>query len=120
MSVQVSKDEEIGGKKYRIGRVSAKIGTWIALKLRSASESDFQSMQEHLLKVCSVYNTAGLSPILMADGSWAEKDLEFDTATATKLFLTALDFNVGSFFADAASEGKSAQSAATSQSTPSK
>jgi hypothetical protein len=113
-----SKDVEIGGKRYRIGRVTASVGTWISLRLGTANEEQFTRMQQHLLGICSVYNEAGtLSPILMADGRWAEKDLEYDTATVAQLFIKALDFNVGSFFAAAASEGKSVLDAATPQSS---
>jgi hypothetical protein len=95
---EASKDVEVGGKKYRVGRVAADVGTWIAMRIGSADESSFLKMQRHLLSACSSYNEAGAPmPILMADGRWADKDLEFDTATVAQLFTASFEFNIQPF-----------------------
>jgi hypothetical protein len=113
--MEMYKDIEIGEHKYRIGRLSAKTGTWIlSLAIKdmqgSLSEAEHANIHQHLLSVCSRYKGEHPMPILKADGSLAVKDLEHDLNAVVKLKKEAKDFNFADFFAERAREIKSAMS----------
>lgn len=66
------------------------------------SKTDFIALQRDCLSVCGeIKNVGGVEtpiPVLMPDGRWAVDDLENDTVTVIALTLTALVFNISSFF----------------------
>jgi hypothetical protein len=110
---EVSKDVEIQGKKYRVGRVTALVGNWISIKISSCSEQEFMKIQQYLLAVCSEYNGAEVPmPVMMTDGRWANKDLEYDLPAVGLLFQESLDFNIRPFLNALASKDSSAQAGA--------
>jgi hypothetical protein len=118
------KDVEIkvDGKpaRYRIGRFTPNVGSWIAFVLmtnvlpaifskglnapkngRAISEEDFAAVQNHCFRICSRFNGAGLpEPIMMEDGRWIDKDLESDLVGTIALTVQVLQFNISPFFED--------------------
>ncbi|HEY3987940.1 MAG TPA: hypothetical protein VGM02_01495 [Acidobacteriaceae bacterium] len=117
--MEMHKDVPIGEHKYRIGRLPARTGAWILqLILKqmqgSLTEADHANIQSHLLSVCSRLKNGVPLPVLQADGTFAEKDLEFDLNTVVKLQGAARDFNFDDFFAERAREIKEAKARALS------
>jgi tail assembly chaperone len=120
-----SKDVEVKGVKYQVGRLKARHGSWILAQVLTKmlpgvlerafakqgaklaagrsdmSEEEFTSIQGHALAVCRRYDKAGLPmPVFVQPDRWAVKDLEFDLTTVMALTVHALTFNLGSFFAE--------------------
>jgi hypothetical protein len=113
--MEMFKDIEIGEHRYRIGRLSAKTGSWIlSLALKEAqgnlSESEYANIQQHLLSVCSRFKGEHPMPILKKDGTFAVKDLEFDLDMVVRLQGEAKGFNFADFFEKRAREIKDAMS----------
>lgn len=115
------KDIEIGGHKYRIGRLSAKTGSWIvSLVMKEMrgilSEADHGNIHQHLLSVCSRFKGEHPMPVLKADGSFTADaaDLTHDLETVVQLKKEARDFNFADFFEKRAREAKEAMSLAQS------
>jgi|GEM_PF-5719479 len=102
---EASKDVEINGHRYRIGRLTAMTGTWIIAQLDGNMSQDgvFQKVQGYLLSVCQRYKTLpdgkeAPLPIFDPPDKWLEKDLEYDTLTVFDLCEEAIKFNLDPFF----------------------
>jgi Phage tail assembly chaperone protein, TAC len=127
MSQEKTKDVSIGDHQYRVGKLTARTASWVAMQIltkllpsgdelvtggrasaeRSAlSESEFHNIQGHCLRVCARYETAGESlvptPVLMADGRFAIPELEYDVVAVMALTLHSLMFSVSPFFEEGA------------------
>lgn len=128
MLKQKYQEVEVGGKKYRLTKMDARTGSYIAAKLallaapllkkggsvddnamaaliHSLNRKDFEEIQTLLLKrVKLLREKDGVSlpePILMADGSFVDEELEYSTAAVMNLTVQSIMFNVGDFFAEA-------------------
>jgi hypothetical protein len=110
--MEMFKDVTIGEYKYRIGRFTARVGSWVLAQSSKGSkltEQEFANLQDHCLAVCSRYETASNVPMpVMANGIFAIKELEYDMATVTKLQGHAMAFSFDDFLAEAAKEMKQA------------
>src|ERR1700746_985624 len=99
--MEMFKDVTIGEHKYRIGRFTARVGSWLlaqSAKGSNMSEQEFANVQDHCLAVCSRYEpTSGVPMPVMAKGVFTIKELEYDMATVTKLQGQAMSFNFDSF-----------------------
>lgn len=118
------KDVPIGDTTYRVGKMTARNGSWVAFLigskiagsllsggfeigrisqgLQSLTESEFQSIQDHALKVVQKIDVTTQLPIPMMtqSGVWADKTLENDAVTVFQLTLQAVGFNLEPFFQD--------------------
>jgi hypothetical protein len=111
--MEMYKDIDIGDHRYRIGRLSARTGSWIlSLALKEAqgqlSESEYANIQQHLLSVCSRFKDEHPMPILKKEGTFAVKDLEYDLDMVLRLQVEAKGFNFADFFEKRAREVKDA------------
>lgn len=124
---QKTKDIPLGDRKYRIGRMSARNGSWVAAQLMTKmlpgiaakmmeamlatplpagrselSEAEFHNIQDHCLAVCSRLEMNGdqafYMPLVSEQGTWAIKELEDDAFTVLSLTVHALIFNILPFF----------------------
>lgn len=127
MLKQKTQDIEVGGKKYRLTKIDARTGSYVAAKLAliaaplltdkkfdektmaalvpNLSRRDFDEIQTILLKSVLKLNEAKDNllpePILKSDGSFVDEELEYDAASVMNLTAQAAMFNVGAFFAAA-------------------
>lgn len=127
MIKQKTQDIEVGGKKYRLTKIDARTGSYVAAKLAliaaplltdkkfdektmaalvpNLSRRDFDEIQTILLKSVLKLNEAKDNllpePILKSDGSFVDEELEYDAASVMNLTAQAAMFNVGAFFAAA-------------------
>lgn len=125
MIKQKTQDVEVGGKKYRLTKIDARTGSYVAAKLAliaaplltdkkfdektmaalvpNLSRRDFDEIQTILLKSVLKLNEAKDNllpePILKSDGSFVDEELEYDAASVMNLTAQAAMFNVGAFFA---------------------
>ncbi|HEX4209511.1 MAG TPA: hypothetical protein VHY56_03895 [Candidatus Binataceae bacterium] len=116
-----TKDVQINGASYQIGRFTARDGSWILMQIltkmlpsavanqlngmgglasgRSAmSEEEFASLQGHALAVCRRYENGVPMPVFLRPNTWAIKELEYDVVTVLGLTVNALAFNLSPFF----------------------
>ena len=118
--MELTKDVDIAGVTYQIGRFTARNGSWILAQvltkilpsamegglgtaalssgLAAISEDDFASMQSHSLAVCRRYENGVPMPIFIRPNTWAVKELEFDLVAVMALTVHAMTFNLNSFF----------------------
>ena len=122
--MDLTKDVEISGQRYQIGKMSARSGSWIVVQLitklmpmgienqlgieglssgrSEMSEAEFLNIQDHCLDVCRRYEmVAGQEvamPIMARPGVFAFKELESNLLTILALTVHALLFNVTPFF----------------------
>lgn len=121
--MDATKDVEIGGAKYQIGRFRARDGSWILMQILTKmlpstvegafvresgaslspgrahlSEEEFASIQGHALAVCRRYENGAPMPILIRPDTWAVKELEYDVIAVMSLTVHALVFNLAPFF----------------------
>lgn len=120
---ELTKDVDVGGKQYQVGKMTAQVGCWIAMQLftkmlpsavenqvglegmptarTQLSEEEFYNIQNHCLAVCKRYELVGevktAQPILHS-GRMAFKDLDTDLLSVLGLTVHALIFNVKPFF----------------------
>lgn len=122
------KEVTIKGRSFRVGRFSARDGSFIALKVAgwlgpmfegvgvaqkpedvklfglvgkltaNLTEAEFAHIQGKCLAVCEEQLKAGWTKIVNADSSFAVFDLEEDTALVLALTAHALLFNLSDFF----------------------
>jgi hypothetical protein len=114
---EMTKDIEVNGHKYRLARLPASIGSWIIRILAGNGmtvEEDFYRIQNYCLKACSLLTPAGPSVIMMQDGRWAVKELEYDTEAVVKITNEMLAFNLSDFFDADGSKKAASPSASTS------
>jgi hypothetical protein len=81
-------------------RADGLIATMWLMGASSVGEADYQRIQLHCLQVCSkILPESGTTvPILMKDGRWALKELEYDIPVINELVIKTLQFNLSSFF----------------------
>ena len=125
--MDATKDVEINGVRYQIGRMTAKAGSWVATQIftkvlpsaiegqmnklgldslpqgrATMTEEEFSNLQDHCLMVCRRYELVGnidtALPIMPRPGFWAIKELEYDLLTVVALTVHALVFNISPFF----------------------
>jgi hypothetical protein len=72
----------------------------IMAELGNLPEEDFKYIQGKCLRVCHESLSAGLTPILNENGSFAVMGLDEDTMTVMALTVHALVFNVKGFFTE--------------------
>lgn len=125
MLKQKTKDIEVNGKKYRLTRMDARTGSYVAAKLAllcspllkddqldeeglarmlpALSRREFDELQTILLKtVRQLVGAEGMeSPVVKGDGSFIDEALSYDVAAVINLTVQAAFFNVGDFFAEA-------------------
>lgn len=126
MLKQKTKDIEVNGKKYRLTRMDARTGSYVAAKLAllcapllnkkgeineaglaqvlpALSRHDFDEIQTIMLKtVHQLVGAEGMeSPVVKANGDFVDEDLCYDVAAVINLTVQAVFFNVGDFFAEA-------------------
>lgn len=111
---------KIGEKTFRLSKLNARDASYLALKLAAivapgaASDVDiaqavtkigrveFDELQTMLLRTVSRMEQAGdvemPVPIIKADGTFTDEELEYDIPTVFGLTIKAITFNVGSFF----------------------
>lgn len=128
MLKQKTKDIEVNGKKYRLTRMDARTGSYVAAKLAllcapllkdskdggvseealaqmlpALSRRDFDELQTIMLK--TIRQLIGpeemASPIVKGNGDFVDEDLSYDVAAVINLTVQAVFFNVGDFFAEA-------------------
>jgi hypothetical protein len=125
-----TKDVEIGGARYQVGRFSARDGSWVLMKLLplittalsatkpendeaaiaffarvigqigQTDEETFRKIQEHALAVCRRLENGVPMPVFLRPNTWAVKELEYDLVTVLALTANALVFNLSPFFSD--------------------
>jgi hypothetical protein len=122
------KEVTIQGRAFRVGRFSAKDGSFLALKVggllaplfggASASpaevpmlemlgkltaglqEKDFSYLQEKCLAVCEERLPAGWTKVVDASGAFAVFDLDENATLVLALTIQALVFNLSDFFGE--------------------
>lgn len=112
----------IDGKNYRISKLNARDASYLAMKLASIvapatsgggdvdiasaitkiSRQEFDEIQTLLLRTVSRLEKAGDTempvPVMKADGTFTDEEMEYDVALVFGLTVKAIVFNVGSFF----------------------
>lgn len=117
--MELSKDVEIEGKRYRVGRVTAIVGSAMVAQilpkiipymedglniavifkmLPTISAAELGSIQNDCLLVCSRYEENNPVPVMLRPGVWGVKELEYDAVTVMALTVHALVFNLAPFF----------------------
>lgn len=112
MSPQKYKDLEIGGRKFRVGLVSAFRGAWIFAQIQLGRIGDpevFRITQDYLLSACSLYrrNPDGTeTPMQIYEPQrWLlpeAQEFEYDLVLVQKLSEAAMEFNLGPLLKDRA------------------
>lgn len=122
-----TKDIELAGKKYRLGKLNARTGSYIAVKLAmliaplfkdkdnidtdaiarvlpALTKKEFYEIQNALLgtiqKINVVEDKELPEPVLTAGGTFVDNDLNYDLSTVMGLTVHAIMFNVGDFFGE--------------------
>jgi len=124
MLKEKTKDVEVNDQKYRLTRMDARTGSYVAAKvamlmapmlsgggvtqaavakaLPSLDRKDFDELQTILLKtVQHLKNVQGdeiPEPVVKANGDFVEEELAYDVSAVIALTVHALMFNVGGFF----------------------
>jgi hypothetical protein len=107
MKQQDESTTDNSGELDKIDPVERANGLVAAMWLLSAGTVDqetYRRVQMNCLQVCSII-PEGLDPlpILMKDGKWAFKELEYDAATVDEIVVKTLQFNLSPFFLGGAS-----------------
>ena len=112
---------KIGEKTFRLSKLNARDASYLALKLAAIvapgaakgevdiaqavtkiNRAEFDELQTMLLRTVSRMEQAGdvemPVPIVKADGTFTDEELEYDIPTVFGLTIKAIMFNVGSFF----------------------
>ena len=101
------KDITIGDRTFRIGRMNALNGNFVANSLQAArtNEDVFRRCQAYCFDACSVYKSVPATgeniPMKIFDlpGTWRDKDLADDFDTVNQLYEAVIEFNFSLFFA---------------------
>ena len=127
MLKQKTKDIEVAGQKYRLTRMDARTGSYVAAKLAlmcapllgsqdkaldedniakmlpMLNRRDFDELQTIALKtVRKLVGPEGMEmPIVKGNGVFVDEDLMYEVSTVINLTIQAAFFNVGDFFAEA-------------------
>jgi hypothetical protein len=118
------KDIEIEGVRYRVEKIPAMTGCWIATQLftkmmpmgmetqagienlpnnrPSMTEQEFYDLQSYCLMACKRYETVGSTevamPVMSEKGKFAIPELIYDLTTIIGLTVHVLAYNVSTFF----------------------
>ena len=101
-----TKDVEIQGRRWQVGRVPADAAVWMFMQLQADPTCKdfaiFTKIKDLLLSRIAVYVEAGgqlLPKSIYAKGTWLcpELALEYDVLTVNELFVAAVDFNIDPF-----------------------
>lgn len=123
MLKQKTKDIEVNGRNYRLTRMDARTGSYVAAKLAilcapllkdgavneegltqilpALSRRDFDEIQTIMLKTVRRLVDGMESPVVKNDGDFVDEDLVYDVAAVINITVQAAFFNVGDFFAEA-------------------
>lgn len=125
MLKEKTRDIELSGKKYRLNKMDARTGSYVAAKvaiiaapllkssgkineqnlatiLPSLNRNDFDELQTILLKTVYRYADNGMvEPICTANGTIFDEELAYDVKTVIALTVHAVMFNCGDFFNEA-------------------
>ena len=140
---QMYKDIEEGGRKWRIGKWSARLANYWTLKILAAmeesrrgpsqetvqpsladcigtfSKADFMDLQKDCLSVCSELQNLADSqiapiPVLRVDGTFNVPDLDYDVMTVMALVMQAIVVSTDGLFTSANDSGESDKQASDS------
>jgi hypothetical protein len=118
------KDVEIAGTKYRVEKIPAMTGCWIATQIfskmmpmgmeaqaglgnlpenrPSMTEKEFYDLQSYCLMACKRYEVVGemetAMPIMSGMGKFAIPQLKYDFTAVIGLTVHVLEYNISSFF----------------------
>lgn len=115
---------DVNGRKYRLTKMDARTGSYVAAKiallcapllkggkvdeaaigqmLPALNRRDFDELQTILLKTAQAVKGEGIyEPVCKADGSIIDDDLRYDVSTLIAITVNAIMFNVGGFFNEA-------------------
>lgn len=118
------KDVEVGGRKFRIGRVTAAAGNWIALQIPAGKSIEFdtyQRIERFLFENVEEYKEAGIIAKAWAGGQWLDPQVRYDLDIVNTLYRACMDFNFGEFFKKRQAEWEADEKAArlaANQGTP--
>jgi hypothetical protein len=132
MSLDKFTDVTINDFKFRVGTVSAKVGSWATMMMMGGKAADFEvfdKLRSFLFQECLVYvkaaGTDTIIPMRMFDkdrkdkngasAPWLEAGIEDDLDTVNQLYAACLDWNFSSFFAKWQERKLLAEAQATSQ-----
>ena len=113
---------EVNGKKYKLSKMDAKSGSYVAFKLAvivapaikegnienalsqisTLPRKEFDELQNLLLQtVAEIKEVNGeeMPMALLRNGSFINEDLQYDVSSVMQLTVQAAMFNVGDFFA---------------------
>lgn len=113
---------EINGKKYKLSKMDAKTGSYVAFKLAvvvapalktgavenalsqisTLPRKEFEELQTLLLQTVAEIkevNGENMPMSLLRNGSFMDEELQYDVSTVMQLTVQAALFNVGDFFA---------------------
>ena len=125
MLKQKTQDVEVGGKMYRLNKLDARTGSYIAAKVAlmaapmlkngtvsedslaavvpSLNRRDFDELQTLLLqkvqRLNEVEGRALPEPVLTNRGDFVDPELAYDVASVMALTVKSVMFNIGDFFA---------------------
>lgn len=119
----LTKDVTLSGKVYRIRKMDALTGSWVAMQLATRmlpgflesklniklpegrsqmEEKEFRNLQMHCLAVCGVAKVVGdkefVEPIFHGSGRFNDSALENDIVSIMGLTIHSLLFSVSDFF----------------------
>jgi hypothetical protein len=112
---------EVNGKKYKLSKMDARTGSYVAFKLAvivapalkggevekalsqisTLPRNEFDELQSLLLGTVTELKTVDgqeLPMPLMRNGSFINEELQFDVASIMQLTVQAAMFNIGDFF----------------------
>ena len=124
--MQKHKTVELNGREYRIGQMSADVGSWVVIQLltkmlpsivqtrvkmnvpktsASMTREEFAELQGLCLSVVTVKDdkAGGVYLPIAKNGVWVDKSLEFDLPSVLALTVHALEFNMQGFFQESGS-----------------
>lgn len=127
MLKEKTKDITVNNQRYRLTRMDARTGSYVAAKVAlmcapmlgqgAVSQADvasvlpqlnrreFDELQTVLLKTVQHLKTVAgdelPEPVLKANGDFVEEELAYDVSAVISLTVHAMMFNCGSFFAEA-------------------
>ena len=117
-----TKTIEVNNKKYRLAKLDARTGSYVAFKLAAIvapalkdgnvenaigqvsklPRSEFEEIQNYLLHTVTEIKEVNGEEIpmpLLRGGKFVDEELEFDVSAVMQLTVQAAIFNVGDFFA---------------------
>lgn len=112
MPIERYKDVTIEGRAFRIGLVTASVGTWCCLQMASGKaggEEVYEKIKSYLLSEVSVYREKDGQriPMKVWDGTrWMDPAFEYDLELVYQVYNAALGHNFDIFFKKRAAEAE--------------